>query len=147
MENYNINNLASTLRATGGRMTTQRRLIIETLAACADHPTAEEIFERASRQKSNLNLSTVYRTLRWLEQEGLVNARLFEDEPRQERFDPVGERNKDHYHFRCRNCNTIIEFPAPLVDTIKTQFELDFGAHIESASLTLYGLCADCTDK
>ncbi len=147
MENLYIQNLASTLRATGGRMTSQRRLIIETLATCADHPTAEEIFERASQLNANLNLSTVYRTLRWLEQEGLVNARLFEDEPRQERFDPVGERTTDHYHFRCRNCNTILEFPAPLIDVIKTQFESEHGAQIESASLTLYGLCADCGAK
>lgn len=125
-------------------MTAERRLIIETLAASTDHPTAEQIFERASQEHADLNLSTVYRTLRWLEQEGLVNARLFENEPRQERFDPVGAHEADHFHFRCRNCGKIIEFPAPQISVIKQQFADEHGAEVDSASLTLYGLCSDC---
>jgi Fe2+ or Zn2+ uptake regulation protein len=147
MDHPQIDTIRQALRAKGGRMTAQRRLIFETLIACDDHPTAEEIFKRASRVKPELNLSTVYRTLRWLEQAGLVNTRLFEGEPRQERFDPVGERPTDHYHFRCRGCNAIIEFPAPLLEAIKAQFSQEHGASVDSASLTLYGLCAACREK
>jgi Fe2+ or Zn2+ uptake regulation protein len=147
MENPQIQEIAKALRASGGRMTAQRRLIIETLANCTDHPTAEEIFKRASRENADLNLSTVYRTLRWLEHEGLVNTRLFEGEHRQERFDPVGEGDAEHYHFRCRNCNAIVEFPAPQVDTIKQQFEDEQDVIVESVSLTLYGLCSNCLTK
>lgn len=142
---YNLVDLAATqLQATGGRMTHQRRLILQTLAECNDHPTAEEIFARARDRSPGLNLSTVYRTLRWLEQEGLVNTRLFEDERRQERFDPVAEVGQDHYHFRCRACNQIIEFPAPLIETIKAQYSAQYGGSVETATLMLYGLCADC---
>lgn len=147
MENPQIETIRQTLRASGGRMTAQRRLIFETLIACDDHPTAEEIFARASRIQPELNLSTVYRTLRWLEQAGLVNARLFEGEPRMERFDPVGESPAEHHHFRCRACGAIIEFPAPLLEEIKAEFSREHGAIVESASLTLYGLCAACRKK
>ncbi len=132
------------LRENGGRMTAQRRLILETLAQCKDHPTAEEIYTRARSENPALNLSTVYRTMRWLEQEGLVNGRLFEDERRQERFDPVEDKTHGHYHFRCRICNRIIEFPAPLLEQIGHQFESEHQAKIESMSLVLYGLCKDC---
>lgn len=144
MDKLQIETIAQTLRARGGRMTAQRRLIFATLASSSDHPTAEEILERASQAHPDLNLSTVYRTLRWLEQAGLVNSRVFEGEPRQERFDPVGQRKADHYHFRCRRCNRIVEFASPLVEAIKDQFSGEYGAEVESASLTLYGLCADC---
>ncbi len=147
MEIQHIETIRQALRASGGRMTAQRRLIFETLIACDDHPTAEEIFVRARRMKPELNLSTVYRTLRWLEQVGLVNGRLFEGGPRQERFDPVGERPADHHHFRCRECNAIIEFPAPLLEAIKEQFARQHRAQVESATLTLYGLCAACREK
>lgn len=147
MEQPQFEMIRQAVHASGGRMTAQRRLIFETLVACDDHPTAEEIYRRARRKKPELNLSTVYRTLRWLEQAGLVNARRFEGEPRQERFDPVGERPVDHHHFRCRACNAIIEFSAPVLEEIKAQFSRDHGASVESASLTLYGLCAACREK
>lgn len=131
------------LQAEGGRMTAQRRLILETLENCADHPTAEEIYERACQADGTLHLSTVYRTLRWLESEGLVNPRWFEDERPQQRFDPVS-MEADHHHFRCRICNAIIEFSEPLIDTIKRNYEEQLGGQVETATLTLYGICHDC---
>lgn len=135
---------AQTLSTTGGRMTAQRRLILATLAECSDHPTAEEIYQRVQPKNPALNLSTVYRTLRWLEQEGLVNSRHFDGEPHQDRFDPVADENSDHHHFRCRSCNRIIEFDAPLLEQVKQIFTRQQGGQVESAALVLYGLCTDC---
>lgn len=138
-----VEQVSHRLHAEGGRMTAQRRLILITLANCADHPTAEEIYERACQADSSLHLSTVYRTLRWLEEEGLVNPRWFEDERPQQHFDPVNAES-DHYHFRCRACNAIIEFPEPLIDLIKQTYEQRYGGQVDSASLTLYGICREC---
>jgi Fe2+ or Zn2+ uptake regulation protein len=132
------------VRAEGGRMTAQRRLILEALETGEDHPTAEEIYQRARASDDSLHLSTVYRTLRWLEEEGLVSPRWFEDERRQERFDPVGQDSGDHYHFRCRVCNSIVEFSEPLLDRIKQVYQEQFGGEVENASLTLYGVCESC---
>lgn len=139
-----LNQVTDKLRSEGGRMTAQRRLILDVLESCYDHPTAEEIFERARKSDDSLHLSTVYRTMRWLEEEGFVSPRWFEDERRQERFDPVVDHNEDHHHFRCRICNTIVEFPEPLIDTIKAAYEDKFGGRVESATLTLYGVCKNC---
>lgn len=135
------------LRAEGGRMTSQRRLILEALQDCPDHPTAEEIYDKARINDSSLNLSTVYRTLRWLEEEGFVSTRWFEDERRQERFDPISADNPDHNHFRCRVCNTIIEFPEPLIEVIKSGYQQVFGGQVENTTLTLYGICQACLEK
>jgi Fe2+ or Zn2+ uptake regulation protein len=132
------------LRAEGGRMTSQRRIVLEALEACPDHPTAEEIYQRARESDESLHLSTVYRTLRWLEEEGFVSPRWFEDEHRQERFDTVGSDDNDHYHFRCRICNAIVEFSEPMVEEIKTAYQKQFGGRIESATLVLYGVCERC---
>lgn len=132
------------VRADGGRMTAQRRLILEALETGEDHPTAEEIYLRARANDETLHLSTVYRTLRWLEEEGFVSPRWFEDERRQERFDPVTQDSADHYHFRCRICNNIVEFSEPLLETIKNAYQEHFGGSVESASLTLYGVCNQC---
>jgi Fe2+ or Zn2+ uptake regulation protein len=125
-------------------MTAQRRLILQVLECTPNHPTAEEIYLRARDLDDTLHLSTVYRTLRWLEEDGFVSPRWFEDERRQERFDPVSPETGDHHHFRCRVCNAIIEFPEPLVVEIKQAYEVHYGGRVESATLTLYGVCAAC---
>lgn len=130
------------LRAHGGRLTSQRRLILETLDALNSHPTAEELYEIVHRQDPSLNLSTVYRTLRWLEQEELISSRMFDADSKLERFDPFS--SGEHYHFFCTECKRVIEFDNLLVNTIKAQFELHSGAQVEVGSVVLYGLCAQC---
>jgi Fe2+ or Zn2+ uptake regulation protein len=56
----------------------------------------------------DLHLSTVYRTLRWLEQEGLVGSQRLGEGSRQDRFDPGYP--SEHHHFVCTNCQRVIEF-------------------------------------
>ena len=133
------------IRSQGGRMTSQRRLILRTLDSISGHPTAEDLFELVRTRDPSLNLSTVYRTLRWLEQEGLVNTRRFNEEHRQERFD---FRSPDeHYHFLCSNCKKVIEFDHPLVEKIQCQIEQENGVQVHSASVVLYGLCNQCCQQ
>jgi Fe2+ or Zn2+ uptake regulation protein len=126
-------------------MTAQRRLILETLETLGCHPTAEDLFAEVHQQDPSLSLSTVYRTLRWLEGEGLVSARRFDEERRQERFDPV--LPAEHHHFLCTLCKLVIEFEDPLIDSIKAGFEGETGSLVESASVTLYGLCSQCRNE
>jgi Fe2+ or Zn2+ uptake regulation protein len=126
-------------------MTAQRRLILETLENTSSHPTAEQLFEGVSKFDPNIHLSTVYRTLRWLEQEGLVSARRFDEGQRQERFDPA--LPSEHDHFVCKSCQRVIEFNNPHKQAIRDQFEIETGAIVETISIELYGLCADCQQE
>ena len=131
------------IHSQGGRMTGQRRLIVETLQSMVSHPTAEELHAVVVQQDPSLHLSTVYRTLRWLEQEGLISTRNFGVD-RQERFDPAIP--SEHYHFICNACKQIIEFDSLLLNTIKAQFELHSGAIVETGSVELFGICANCRE-
>jgi Fe2+ or Zn2+ uptake regulation protein len=136
-----MNDTIARLRSQGGRMTVQRRLILETLESFSGHPTAEDIYAVVKKKAPRLHLSTVYRTIRWLEQEGKVSARRFEEDNRQERFDYTPS---EHHHFQCSSCKTVIEFESPLIDDVKTSFQVKTGVFIESASLLLYGKCKSC---
>jgi Fe2+ or Zn2+ uptake regulation protein len=140
-----VKNAWERLQSQGGRMTSQRRLILETLDTLDCHPTAEELFDAVNEQDANLNLSTVYRTLRWLEQEGLVSSRRFDEERRKDRFDPV--LPTEHHHFLCTHCKDVIEFDSDLIEQVVTQFENRSGARVETSSLVLYGLCSRCQGK
>lgn len=133
------------LQVQGGRMTAQRKLILETLESMSGHPTAEDLFGVVSQRDACLNISTVYRTLRWLEQEGLVSARRFDEDHRQERFDPA--LPIEHHHFLCTECKKVIEFNEPMDETIKKRFEVKYRTRVESTSIMLYGICKACLDK
>jgi Fe2+ or Zn2+ uptake regulation protein len=133
------------LHAQGGRMTPQRRLIVDTLEEMSGHPTAEELYEVVKKNLPSLHLSTVYRTLRWLEQEGKVSARRFEEDARLERFDYA--QSTEHHHFQCTICREVIEFDNPLLEKVKRNFELQSGAQVENVSLMLYGVCTACKQK
>jgi Fe2+ or Zn2+ uptake regulation protein len=128
----------------GKRITAQRRLILETLQSIQGHPTAEEVYQLAKPQSPRLHLSTVYRTMRWLEEEGLVSSLWLENDRRQERFDT--SLPSPHHHFVCSRCKEVIEFDSPDLSRIQSQFELEHGVHVETASLIFYGLCCRCTE-
>jgi Fe2+ or Zn2+ uptake regulation protein len=127
-------------------MTSQRKSVLSALQELSGHPTAEEIYAYARQQDSSLNLSTVYRTLRWLESIGLVNPCWFGEESRAERFDtqiPGGPANR-HYHFVCRACGSVYEFSDPQTSQVIQTFQDHFGGRVDEAELTLYGLCSVC---
>ena len=130
------------LRGQGGRLTVQRRLLFTNLDSLSEHPTAEDLFLLAREKDPDLNLSTVYRTLRWLEAENLVSARVFDEGRRQERFDPA--LPSEHHHFMCTSCRNVIEFDSSLFSSIKSQFQELNGARVTTGSIMLYGLCANC---
>lgn len=130
------------LQAQGGRMTAQRRLIFECLDRMTGHPTAEELYSRVRSEDPKINLSTIYRTLRWLEQEGLISALIFDEDRRQERFDPG--RPTNHHHFVCTRCKAVTEFDDRLVDQAILNFEADYDVTVDSGTLILYGLCPEC---
>ena len=130
------------IRAQGGRLTAQRRLLFAILDSLGEHPTAEELYILARENDPDLNLSTVYRTLRWLEAENLVSARVFDEGRRQERFDPA--LPSEHHHFMCTSCRSVIEFESNLFASIKSQFQELNGARVTTGSIVLYGLCGKC---
>jgi Fur family ferric uptake transcriptional regulator len=137
----------ATARAGGGRMTSQRRLILQTLNELGGHPTADEICAAARRHDTSLHPSTVYRTLAWLEDAGLVDHCHLDVGPvnrHSERFDPVTP--VEHHHFVCTSCGQVIEFEAARVEIIKHEFAGQHGAAVERSALTLYGLCPKCQD-
>ena len=144
-----VSQAMSLLRTQGGRMTTQRRLILKTLDSMGGHPTADQIYEAVRCQDASINPSTIYRTLGWLAEAGLVSQRYLEQpghqNRRKEHFEPA--LPAEHHHFVCRRCGAVTEFDSPRVDKVKVDFAAEYHAVVEGVSLTLYGLCGPCSRK
>src|SRR5690606_636340 len=61
----------------GLRMTGQRRTIARVLSESEDHPDVVEVFRRAHEVDKRISLSTVYRTLKLFEAEGILERHDF----------------------------------------------------------------------
>ena len=124
-------------QANGLKMTPQRRIIIDYLQAATHHPTAEEVLLAVNEKFPMTSRATVYNTLNWLKEEGLVQE-VFEGGS--VRFDP----NTDyHHHFICRACGRVEDVPAELVASVNLD-ALGGRRQVETFEVTLRGLCASC---
>jgi Fur family transcriptional regulator, ferric uptake regulator len=61
----------------GLKMTGQRRLIARVLSEAVDHPDVEELYRRALSLDSRVSIATVYRTVRLLEEKGILERHDF----------------------------------------------------------------------
>ena len=88
------------LRAAGKRVTAQRRLVLDILAAADRHLDASEVYDRAHDRDSRLSLATVYRTLKTLVESGLVRQLHLAGERHYYELD----RQDRHAHLVCAAC-------------------------------------------
>ena len=127
-------------RERGLKMTPQRRLIVDYLKTAEHHPTADEIFGAVNRKYPMTSRATVYNTLNWLKEAGMVRE-VFEGGDL--RFDPnVG----GHHHFVCRVCGRIEDVDASVVGEIRVG-ALPNEHTVEHCDLVLRGVCAACAGK
>jgi len=73
------NRIEAKCRAKGVRLTGQRRAITEVLAQTHDHPDVYELHRRVCDREPGISLATVYRTVRRLEAEGILERHEFRD--------------------------------------------------------------------
>ncbi len=132
------------ITAQGGRMTNQRQIILEVIEASREHLTADDITARAQRLDPSINPSTVYRTLAFLKERGLIKARYYDQDNHCEVFEPMP--HTEHYHFTCSRCGQVIEFESKHIPALRAQLQNDFGVEVLKACLCLTGVCAKCQE-
>jgi Fur family transcriptional regulator, ferric uptake regulator len=123
------------LKKAGLRMTQQRRLILRVLAEAHDHPDAKAIFHRAFGQDPTLSLSTVYRTMKVLEEQGAIERHAFDDGvSRYEHSD-----QKHHDHLIDIETGQVIEFASEEIERLQARIAAELGYEIVRHRLELYG--------
>ena len=127
------------LRARGFRMTSQRLAILHVLHHEGRHLSPAEIYKQARRQLPGLTEPTVYRTLEFLAQNGLVrssrasNGRLT--------YQIAGE---DHHHMICRVCSSEMEIQHALLEDLYRKLESTSGYLRIDSHVTFFGVCPKC---
>jgi Fur family transcriptional regulator, peroxide stress response regulator len=127
-------------QSRGLKMTPQRRAIIDYMQSAHHHPTADEVLQKVNRQFPMTSRATVYNTLNWLKQEGMIRE-VFEAGT--VRFDP---NTSHHHHFVCRECGRVEDVECDLIGTVNI-CSLPESQKVEFFEVTLRGLCAGCQNK
>ncbi|MDY6893136.1 MAG: Fur family transcriptional regulator [Chloroflexota bacterium] len=136
----NKNNLLEILREKGYRLTPQRMMVLEAIEASHDHISAEEIHAKARIKYPYINISTVYRTLDLLKEQGLVT----ETDLGGGRFlyHPVGKAH--HHHLVCKKCGKVRDIDASAFQQLKDELKSKYGFDAEFEHLAIFGTCEDC---
>jgi len=129
------------LRADGRRVTTARRLVVESLARTTEHLTADDLANRIHDAHPEIHLSTVYRTLDSLHDWGLV----------QHVHQPHGPSffhlTGAHRHLVCEQCGCIRDVPAAEFDALVALIRAHYGFELHLGHAALVGRCAAHTEE
>lgn len=128
------------LREAGLRMTPQRLMVMEVLFHTGGHLTAEDIHAQVRAQYPYVDLSTVYRTLQVLEEQGLVAELQVPDGPLE--YEVVV--NRAHHHAVCTACGAMLELPPDVLAPVGERLLREHGFRAELSHMAIPGLCSAC---
>lgn len=132
--------LRTIIRDMGMKVTDQRLLIMRTLQEGRAHVTAQEVFEQVQKKDTTVGFATVYRFLRSLiENEYATEVRMGGMPARYEL-----QSGNHHDHLTCTQCGKICEFENNKIEQLQETVAKQFGFHLTSHVLELYGVCPDC---
>ncbi|KXV71787.1 Fur family transcriptional regulator [Acetobacter cerevisiae] len=120
----------------GLKMTGQRRVIARVLSDADDHPDVEELYRRASALDSRVSVATVYRTVRLLEEKGILERRDFGGG--RARYEAT-EHGRHHYHLIDVDNGKVIEFEDPEHEELMRRVAERLGFDFVSMRLELFG--------
>ncbi len=119
----------------GLKMTGQRRVIARVLSDAADHPDVEELYRRATALDRRISIATVYRTVRLLEEQGILERRDFGGG--RARYEPT--EHGHHHHLIDVDTGRVIEFQDSAHERLLRDIAARLGFEVVSMRLELFG--------
>jgi len=135
----NKEELFTMLRKNGHKVTPQRIAICEEVLLSKEHPTAEAIFEKVSKQHPAISLTTVYHTLGLLLKLDLVQEIRFDN--RVTRYDP---NTSVHVNIICQECEKISDYESDVIQKQWNRIVSEIGIDPVGQRLDAYVICEDC---
>lgn len=135
-------NALEAIRASGGRVTSQRELLLDLLANAQKSIDAESLHQQAIEEDPTISLPTVYRTLHILEEAGFISSQYISSDHDRKLYRVLG--GKQTYHFTCRHCGKVTQFYSDVVQQLSETLITEYGAEVQTMCFCASGLCADC---
>lgn len=138
---YQLDQVVSSLRREGFRITPQRIAIVDYIMTNEEHPSAEQIHKFVQRKYPMVSLSTVYKTLDLMRSKKLVNEIEVKG---QSRFDA---NTGEHINLVCLNCGKIEDLDDESIKKIQSRVAKRSKYLILRGSFDFYGYCIACKPR
>jgi Fur family peroxide stress response transcriptional regulator len=126
-------------KKSGAKLTHQRMEIFGEVAQTGDHPDAEKVFEGVRKRMPTISMDTVYRTLWWLKDLGLITVM----NPLRERVRFDANLNR-HHHFVCTQCGLTRDFYSDELDKLELPDSILSIGYAEKTQVEVKGICHTC---
>tara|TARA_B110000438_G_scaffold170055_1_gene162533 strand:+ start:165 stop:593 length:429 start_codon:yes stop_codon:yes gene_type:complete len=126
----------------GVKLTDQRRIIVKVLSESkktygeSDHPDVDELYNRVSKVDSKISIATVYRTVKILEEAGILVKHDFK--AGKARYEQL--RESHHDHLIDIKTGEIIEFVNEEIENLQKKVAEKYGYQLVDHKLELYGV-------
>ena len=134
--------LIERVRQNGCRLTRQRAVVLQALCDLDGHASAERVYEQVLRQRRDVDLSTVYRTL-----ERLRDLRIISQTDLGQgcaEYEVVTGR--PHHHLVCQACGQAIDLDHKYLAPVAEAIRRDFGFESTLDHFAIFGLCRECRE-
>ena len=133
---------AQLLRGKGLKVTPQRIAVYNMLLGTTEHPNAEMIYKTLESTHPTMSLATVYKTLDFFKQLGLVQELNVGESS--SRYDAAVHC---HPHTVCRRCGKVEDLHRDALTEVAKKLVPDLEFAVECEQLILYGICKACQEK
>ena len=132
-----------------GYKTKQKQELLEYLKSCGGvHITANDVCEHFKECGSPIGLTTVYRHLERMVDDGVVSKYIIDaNTPACFEYISEGEHGKDEvcFHCKCEKCGKLIHMHCEELNEIKEHLFSHHGFNVNSMRTVFYGVCKDCS--
>lgn len=132
------------LATQGLNLTRQREEVLRCLMAAETHLSLDDVYATAKRKDPTIGRATVFRTLRLLQECGLVSAVGSADG--RARFELKADR-PHHDHMICIQCGRIIEFESPMMERFQNEAIKRQGFVALWHRHEIFGRCVGCNRR
>lgn len=115
------------------RMTTQRQVIVRVIEESEDHPDVDLLYRRSVKVDDTISIATVYRTVKLLEEAGVIERLEFGDG--RARYEESGEH---HEHLVDIETGEVIEFYNEELEEMKRSIAEQMGYELVDHRLELF---------
>lgn len=122
-------------------LTKQRRSVLRVIRESDKHLTASEVFDNARRVLPGISFATVYNSLNYLKNKGLIGEiKLGTDANLYDR------KLTRHDHALCNNCGKLVDLELDIPTKLLEEAANRSKFKPETIELTLRGLCPECSE-
>ena len=123
------------------RNTWQKTAVLEQLSNTDGFVSAQELHQKISQSGKKLGLTTVYRALTEMIEQGMADSLSISDGEMRYRICTP----EHHNHLICRLCGKTVEFDMPGFEELALEVAKANGFTELSHEIELFGVCKDCS--